>query len=204
MDADAWNQRYDTTELIWRGEPNRWVAAEVADLAPGRALDLACGEGRNAVWLAGRGWDVLGVDFAELGLAKARRLAEGAGVDVTWERHDLTAWLPPTGAFDLVVHAYLHLPQPQRGRVVGAAARALAPGGTFVLVAHDRTNLADGHGGPQDETVLPTPDEVAGELEAADPDLVVSRAEVLARTVDTDDGERTALDTLVRAHRPAG
>ena len=202
MDADAWNRRYDTAELVWRADPNRTVAEEVADLAPGSALDLACGEGRNAVWLAGRGWEVLGVDFADVALGKAARLADQQGVQATWARHDLTDWLPPPAAFDLVVHAYLHLPQPQRGRVVGGAARALAPGGTLVLVAHDRSNLDGGTGGPQDPAVLPTPDEVAGELLAAVPELVVTRAEVVERIVTVDDGERTALDTLVRAHRP--
>lgn len=84
MDKDAWNERYGTEELIWRADPNRFLVEEVEDLKPGRALDLACGEGRNAVWLASKGWDVVGVDFSSAGLAKARRLAADRGVEVEW------------------------------------------------------------------------------------------------------------------------
>ena len=88
MKRDAWNQRYSGTELIWTAQPNRFLVAEAEDLPPGRALDLACGEGRNAVWLARRGWSVTGVDFAGVGLAKAARLAEEAGVEAEWDESD--------------------------------------------------------------------------------------------------------------------
>ena len=75
MDAKAWDERYADSELVWSVEPNQFVAAECADLPPGRALDLAAGEGRNAIWLARRGWDVTAVDFSQAGLDKGRRLA---------------------------------------------------------------------------------------------------------------------------------
>ena len=75
MDSEAWDERYAATELVWSAEPNQFVAAECADLAPGRAVDLAAGEGRNAIWLAGRGWAVTAVDFSSVALERGRRLA---------------------------------------------------------------------------------------------------------------------------------
>jgi SAM-dependent methyltransferase len=193
MKRDQWNLRYTGSELLWTAEPNRFLVAEASALPPGRALDLACGEGRNAVWLAERGWEVTGVDFADVGLEKARGLAAARGVDVTWVHADLLDYAPPRGAFDLVAILYLQLPADERRRVLGAAAAAVAPGGTLLAVAHDRSNLEHGHGGPQDAGVLATPEEVAGDLDGLD----VERAEVVERR----DGDLVALDLLVRAHR---
>ena len=81
MDREAWNGRYRTYELVWRAEPNRFLVEEVEGLTPGRALDVACGEGRNAVWVASRRWKVVGVDFSSVGLAKARCGTPRACVD---------------------------------------------------------------------------------------------------------------------------
>src|SRR5687768_6279671 len=125
MDSDAWDERYAGTELVWTAEPNRFLAAEVGGLTPGRALDVACGEGRNAVWLASLGWTVTGVDFSPVGLDKARRLAQERGVSVEWVTADVTTYEPPAGAFDLVVVLYLHLPAPALAVVLARAAHAL-------------------------------------------------------------------------------
>src|SRR5579875_1878471 len=76
MDRAEWDARYAGEELLWRAEPNQFLVEEVAELPPGRALDVACGEGRNAIWLAEHGWNATGVDFSEVALAKARRLAD--------------------------------------------------------------------------------------------------------------------------------
>ena len=149
MDSAAWNRRYADRELVWTSEPNRFLVAEAAALAPGRALDLACGEGRNAVWLAARGWRVTGVDFSEAGLEKARRLAETRGARARWIAADLLDYTPEPRAFDLVLVFYLQLPAAQRRPIVRAAAGAVAPGGLLLLVAHDSTNLEHGYGGPQ-------------------------------------------------------
>lgn len=199
MDADAWNRRYATAEFVWRTEPNRFLPPEVAGLAPGRALDLACGEGRNAVWLATRGWRVTGVDFAEVGLDKARRLAAEHAVEVTWVRADVTTWSAPEAA-DLVVVFYLQLPAEPRRRALARAAAAVAPGGTLLVVAHDLANLREGHGGPQDPAVLYTPDDVVADL--AGSGLEVQRAERVRRPVELDTGVVHAVDCLVRAGRP--
>ena len=200
MDAEAWDQRYAASELVWSREPNQFVAAELADLAPGTAVDLAAGEGRNAIWLASRGWSATAVDFSQVALDKGARLAAEAGVDVTWVCADATTWRPPAPV-DLVVVAYLQVPADDRRRAVRGAVGMLAPGGTLLLVAHDSTNLTEGTGGPQDPSVLMTAEDVVDDLSGLDVEVV--RAERVAREVTSADehgGEerRTAWDCLVR------
>ncbi len=205
MDASDWNARYDTAELIWKGEPNQFLPPEVAGLPVGRALDLACGEGRNAVWLATQGWQVTGVDFAEVGLGKAQRLADEHGVTGTWITADATSWTPPVEGFDLVVMFYLQLPAAQSAQAVRTAVSALAADATFLLVAHDLLNLSEGHGGPQSPDVLATAEGVIDALAAAElelgVELIIERAGRIERVVATAEGDRTAIDTIVRARR---
>lgn len=198
MDRDDWNARYSGAELLWKAEPNRFLVEEIAGLPPGRALDVACGEGRNAVWLAGRGWRVTGVDFSDVALSKARRLADDRGASVDWINADLADWDPPEDAFDLVIVFYLQLPEAERHRVYGRMAGGLVSGGTMLVVGHDSENLTGGYGGPQDPRFLFSAQDVAGDL----PGLKIVKAEQVRRPVDTDDGVRTALDALVRAVRP--
>lgn len=169
-------------------------------LAPGRALDLACGEGRNAVWLAEQGWQVTGVDFSEVAIEKARRLATARKVEVEWLVADLLQFQLPSEAFELVLLFYLQLPAAERQQIVRAAADAVAPGGTLLLVAHDSRNLEQGYGGPKEPDVLYTAEEVIADLNG----LEVERAELVERPVDAPEGERVALDALVRAHRSNG
>ncbi|MFC5187688.1 class I SAM-dependent methyltransferase [Actinomadura harenae] len=196
MDARGWDERYSGRDLVWSADPNRFVAEECAGLAPGRALDVACGEGRNALWLAELGWTVTGVDFSAVAIARARELAETRGISAEFLVEDVIAWEPPSEAFDLVVIAYLQLPE--IGGVLARASEALAPGGVLVFVGHDRTNLTEGVGGPQDPAVLHTPADVTAAL----PGLTVQRAERVRRPVEVDGEERFAVDTLVRAVRP--
>jgi SAM-dependent methyltransferase len=202
VDRTAWNERYGTEELIWKADPNRFVVEEVDALWPGRALDVACGEGRNAIWLATKGWQATGVDFSAAGLAKARRLADERGVHVTWIEADLTEWEPEPAAYDLVLLAYLQLPGAARSLVHRRMAAGLAPGGTLLVVAHDSTNLTDGYGGPSSPEVLFSPDDVLEDL--AGLGLEVQRASRVGRAVATPEGERTAIDALVRVRRPGG
>lgn len=199
MDAEHWNDRYAASGYVWTTGANALLVDEVASLEPGRALDLACGEGRNAVWLAEQGWAVTAVDFSEVGLDKGRRLAADHGVPVDWVAADVTAWSPPPAGFDLVVALYLQLPTEERRAAVGVAARALAPGGTLVVIAHDTTNLAHGTGGPGNPAVLYAPEDVLADLRAAGVPCTVERAEVVERPVDGAD--RPALDCLVRVRR---
>ena len=194
---EDWDARYAERELLWSAEPNRFVAEEAAGLAPGRALDLACGEGRNALWLADRGWRVTGVDFSPVAIAKAREAAALRGVAVEWLEADVRAWAPPPRAFDLVAMAYLQLPDDELGPVITRAAEAVAPGGTFLLVSHDVANLEEGHGGPSRPEVLTTAEGVVAHLGGLD----VERAGRVPR--DVEGAPRPAIDTLVRARRPA-
>jgi SAM-dependent methyltransferase len=192
-----WDRRYQTSELIWTATPNRFVVGEVTGLRPGRALDLGAGEGRNAVWLAEQGWQVTAVDYSAVGLAKAARLAEARGVRVDWVTADLLEYLPEPAASDLVLIAYLQLPPAELAAVLHAAAAAVAPGGTLLVIGHDLTNLSEGVGGPPVPEVLYTPEAITAAL----PDLDVRRAERVRRPVQTADGTRDAIDTLVRVVR---
>jgi SAM-dependent methyltransferase len=198
MDATAWNERYRDQELVWSAGPNQFVAEVCADLPPGRAIDLAAGEGRNAIWLAERGWHATAFDFSDVAIDKARQLAARRGVDITAQVADLTVTELPDGAYDLVLVAYLQLPASQLDPILARAAAAVAPDGVFLLVSHDLANLDGGHGGPQHADVLTTPEQVVAAVGAT---IVVDRAEVVERHVDTPDGRRTALDTLVVGRR---
>jgi SAM-dependent methyltransferase len=197
MDSSAWDQRYAASELVWSPGPNQFVESELADLPPGRALDLACGEGRNARWLAERGWQVTAMDFSSVAIEKARGLRD----DVDWWVGDaLTAALPQH--LDLVVIAYLQVPAEQRGTVMRRSLAALRAGGILFVVAHDSTNLTEGTGGPQDARVLYTAEDVLDDL--GDVDLEVGRAERVPREVplaEDPDTSRTAWDALVRVVR---
>jgi SAM-dependent methyltransferase len=197
---EDWNQRYEGTELVWTIRPNRFLVAEVEGMKPGRALDLACGEGRHAIWLAGLFWDVRAVDFSDVAIAKGRELAERHAVQVEWEVADLTGYVPEPESADLVIVFYLQLPAEERTPILRRAASAVAPGGTFLLVAHHSRNLEHGHGGPKIPDVLYSPEDVVADLESSG--LEIERAEAVERPVETPEGERVAIDALVRAQRP--
>lgn len=198
MDREAWNERYRATELIWSGDANAFVVAETEGLPPGRVLDVAAGEGRNVIWLATRGWAATAVDFSDVALAKAARLAADRGVALETIVADATTFTPEARAYDLVLVVYLQLAEPARSAALTRAAGAVAPEGTLLVIAHDRSNLDRGYGGPQDASVLATPAEEAAALS----DLEVVRTELVERTVETPEGPRVAIDHLVRAWRP--
>ena len=196
MQREDWDRRYAEVENLWAVKPNRFLVGEAEGLEPGRALDLACGEGQNAIWLASLGWDVTGVDFSEVAIARARSRAERDGISADFICADLLSYEPEPGAFDLVLLLYLHVPADERRTVLAKAAAALASGGTFVLVGHDLTNMTDGVGGPSDPRLLYTPDDIVSEV----PGLEIEKAERVLRDVTGED--RDAIDALVRARRP--
>lgn len=196
MDAEAWNERYAAAESVWSLTPNVFVAEHLSDLPPGTGVDLAAGEGRNALWLASRGWHMIAVDFASAGLERGR--ARDPEADVDWVCADATAWTADEPV-DLVVVAYLQLPADQRRAAVRRGWAALKPGGTFFWVAHDSTNLTEGTGGPQDPAVLMTADDVVRDLAGESFTTVV--ADRVPRAVLDGHGEesgQTAWDCLVR------
>ncbi|HZD01676.1 MAG TPA: class I SAM-dependent methyltransferase [Actinomycetes bacterium] len=204
-DAGHWDARYAASDLVWGAEANRWVVGELGGLPPGRALDLACGEGRNALWLAALGWRVTAVDFSAVALERGRRLAaaqsEHVAARLEWVNADLREYVPPPGRFELVLVAYLQVPAAERRAVLRRAASALSQGGTLLVIGHDTSNLTDGVGGPQDPAVLFTPQDVVADL--AGRGLRVERAERVRRPTPGPDGATLhAVDALARLHRP--
>jgi len=198
MQREHWNRKYAEKEQLWAAEPNRTFAEEAAGLTPGRGLDLACGEGRHAVWLARLGWRVTAVDFSEVAIEKGRARAAREEVEIDFRSDDLLDFEPEQHVFDLVLVLFLQLPADERRLVLGRATTALAPGGTFLLVGHHLENLTEGAGGPSDPGVLYTPDDIVADLAGLD----IQKAErVLRNVVDAD---RPAIDALVRARRRSG
>lgn len=192
MNQADWDEKYQAAERLWSAEPNLFVADRLAHHVPGRGLDLAAGEGRNAAWLAELGWTMTGVDFSPVALERARQGAPR----VSWEMGDVRDW-EPVHQFDLVLIAYLQMVPEELELVVRRAASWLDPGGELFLIGHDRTNLEHGYGGPSREEVLwdlQLIKEWVGGLE-------VVEAQRVRRPVDSPDGMRLARDTLVRAKR---
>ncbi|WP_063780284.1 bifunctional 2-polyprenyl-6-hydroxyphenol methylase/3-demethylubiquinol 3-O-methyltransferase UbiG [Kitasatospora sp. MY 5-36] len=227
MDSQDWDDRYAASELVWGAAPNRWVVRELAGRTPGHALDLAAGEGRNAIWLAAQGWEVTGLDFSAVALERAERLTAELPDEVadrlTWRHGDARAYEAPAAGYDLVLVAYLQIPAAERRAALRRAADALSPGGTLLVIGHDLSNLTEGVGGPQDPAVLFTPEDVLADL--ADRGLRTVRAERVHRTVDGEPGHkgaagaesgegaeangggrggRVAVDALVRLERSGG
>lgn len=216
MDARAWDERYAATELVWSSGPNLFVEAELSGLPPGRAVDLAAGEGRNALWLAEQGWQVTAVDFSAVGLEKGRRLLaaheRARDLHVAWVQHDVLTFDPGPVGYDLALLAYLQLSADERRTAVRIGFGSLAVGGHLLVVAHDSSNLADGTGGPSDPDVLYTAEDVLGDLDGER--LEVLRAERVERVVpagpDADgshahrgEPDRVAYDALLHVVRTA-
>jgi SAM-dependent methyltransferase len=195
---EHWNRRYASGDRHATTAPNQFLVAEVSRMAPGRALDLACGAGRNAVWLAEQGWRVTAVDFSNVGLTRARELARARRVEINWIEADVVVWTPAARAWDLVCVLYLQLPAPERRSVLRRAVDAVAPGGTLLVVGHDLQNLTEGWGGPPQAEVLFTPDDIVAEMDG----LPVEKAERVRRPVEDGGVVHEAIDALVRARRP--
>jgi len=204
VDSHAWDERYSGKELVWSLGPNMFVEQYCADLPVGTAVDLAAGEGRNALWLAEKGWRARAVDFSEVALQRAQALADERLGDArsrfSTEVADLATWQPPVTGYDLVVVAYLQVPPSLRTPMLQAAAQAVAPGGHLLIVAHHPENIDRGYGGPPSADVNYTQSDVVRDI--AESDLEILTAEEALRPVTTEDGPRTAIDTLVWAHRP--
>jgi SAM-dependent methyltransferase len=163
--AQFWDQHYRGRDQPWSGNPNAFLVALVAQRPPGSALELGCGDGGDAIWLAGQGWRVTGVDIATSALQRAAERASAAGVAdrTTWERHDLAQTFP-AGSFDLVAALYLHTPFDfPRARVLQSAARAVAVGGHLLLVEH--ASIAPWSWNRDRDTRFPTPEEILASLE---------------------------------------
>jgi SAM-dependent methyltransferase len=190
--AADWDERYADRQQ-WSSEPNATVAELVAGLPPGDAVDLAAGEGRHALWLAGLGWRVTAVDFSAVGLE--RGAAQPGAERVTWVTADVTTWTAPAASLDLVVVAYLHLPEGDTVDLLTRAVRWLRPGGRLLVLGHDVENIASGVGGPQDPAILHS----VARLTPVAALLDVDRLEQVHRATPAG----TALDTLLWGRRRA-
>lgn len=188
-----WDERHAGGPIEGR-TINPVFVQEAEKLVSGRALELGCGDGTAAVWLATRGWAVTAVDISPVALELARSRAIEAHLTVAWKLADLLDYVPPAGHFDLVVALFLHLREAERRVVYGRAADALRPGGTLIVVGHDLSNLTAGVGGPGDPTLLFTPEDIRADL----PGLDFRRAEVVRR----GDDATGPLDAVVVATKP--
>ena len=168
---EFWDDRYRQRAHIWSGNPNRQLVAVAEALPAGRALDVGCGEGADAVWLASRGWDVLGVDVSDVALDRARAHAEELDTSVaerlTWRRVDLLATPDLPRDLDLVSVQFMHLPEPERSRVFRSLATLVGVGGSLLIVAHDPSDLHSGVGRPHQADLFHTPQEIAELLDDA-------------------------------------
>ncbi len=191
MDAQGWNERYAKLERV-SSEPNPLVAELAGPLRPGRALDLAAGEGRHALWLARRGWRVTAVDFSEVGVEKGRQAAEADGLEVQWVVADVRSYRPAT-AFDLVLMTFYHPDFSERPQVFSTVAGAVAPGGHLLIAGRHRDDIGrDGGRGPRDPARRYTPEQLAG----AFPGIELTQCEPRTRVIEGDDGPVEVTDVV--------
>ena len=200
--SEHWDAHYGERPQIWSGRPNAVLVEETRDLTPGVALDIGCGEGADAVWLAREGWKVTAVDVSRTALDRAARVAKEAGVDrlIDFQWHDL-AHTRPEGVYDLVSAQYLHAPiEFPRDRVLRDAASLVAPGGTFLAVSHAASPPWAKHAHADREFPRPEDDAAAAALHEPDWELLI--CEVRERETVSPDGEpATITDTIVKARR---
>lgn len=149
MDADAWDERYRTSERLWSAGPNKFIENRLGDREPGLGLDLASGEGRNAIWLAGKGWEMTAVDFSSVALERGKDQSD----EVHFVEANVFTW-EPEGTFDLILIAYLHVEAEPLAELVERAIGWLDPGGELFMIGHDISNLDEGVGGPQVPEIL--------------------------------------------------
>lgn len=199
-----WEEFYRSGRGAWSGKPNQLLVGEVSDLTPGTALDLGCGQGDDAVWLALRGWRVTAVDVSATALALGADRAAAAGVTeaIEWEPHDLAVSFP-SGIFDLVSACYLHSPvQMPRGRILRSAAGAVAAGGTLLVVGHAGF---PSWGEPDPAIHFPTPQEVLDDLALPGGQWEVRRSDVVTWQLPGPDGEpATRPDNVLSVGRLGG
>ncbi|MEV6770618.1 class I SAM-dependent methyltransferase [Nocardia sp. NPDC051030] len=221
MDAAAWDDHYAHTELVWGAPPNDTLVEQVFGLERRlpvagfgigeprpelpRVLDLGCGEGRNALWLATHGWHVDAVDYSQVGIDKGRtvaaRLSRSVRSRISWHCADVTKLESAhlTGPYELIIMSFLHLPADQRRALLLRSAGMLSWEGTLLIIGNDSLNLTEGYGGEQDPALLFTPDDLVGDLAPVSGELEVRIADRVHRPTE----ERDAIDALLVAHKPA-
>lgn len=212
--AAAWDERYSTKPKLWSGKPNPQLLREAAGLRPGKALDLGCGEGADAIWLAQQGWTVTAVDVSAVALERAaghekefldRESVHAQGVGtipsrIHWEQCDLEEWRPED-KFDLVSSQFLHSPQMAWQGPLRTATAAVKPGGTLLIVGHHPDRLPP-WGNHTSREMFYTPAELVQELGLDSPDWQLEVNTTRERMVSGPDGHDAVIgDTVLRATR---
>ena len=193
-----WDQRYASAEHMWSGQPNTALVSETRGLRPGRALDVGCGEGADALWLAEQGWDVIALDVSQVALDRAADQAERAGVQVRWLHAGLVEAAPPAASFDLVSAQYPPLLRTETHEAELALLKAVAPGGVLLVVHHPppTREQAEAHGFNPDDYVSPA--DVAAVLNER---WRLEVDETRPRNVTTGAGSAHPQDIVMRARR---
>ncbi|GAA2071261.1 class I SAM-dependent methyltransferase [Actinomadura alba] len=202
FDEQSWEERYRSHSAVWSGRPNPQLVAEASHLATGVALDVGCGEGADALWLASRGWQVTAVDFSTTALQRGAEHADALGAEVAgnirWVHADLIAWVPAEGYFDLVSAQFMHLPEVPRKALFARLATAVAPGGTLLIVGHHPSDMQTTMPRPPMPELFFTAEEVADSLDLGQWDILVAAARPRPAT-DPEGQEVTIHDTVLRA-----
>ena len=202
---EFWDDRYSGASQLWSGNPNHQLVAQLTDLTPGEALDAGCGEGADAIWLAGRGWQVTAVDVSPVALGRgaaeaARRGAEVAA-RITWQPADLLSWVPPAERFDLVSAQFMHLPRPAYADLMARLATGVRPGGTLLVVGHHPDDLHHNLGRKEQlESHFVAAEDLAATLGAQGWEIGFAGA-VTRPQADLDGQTVTATDSVLRAIR---
>jgi 2-polyprenyl-3-methyl-5-hydroxy-6-metoxy-1,4-benzoquinol methylase len=205
FDETFWDERYRSRSSLWSGNPNRHLIDEAVDLTPGAALDVGCGEGADAIWLAQRGWHVTAVDLSTVALGRGATHAAQAGAEIAdrinWLHADLTTWDPGLARYDLVSAQYMHLPAQPREALFRRLAASVTPGGTLLIVGHHPSDLQTTMPRPSQLELFFTGDDIAATLDPSAWKIVTNAASPRSAT-DPDGRTVTIHDTVLRArHR---
>jgi SAM-dependent methyltransferase len=198
MDAQFWDERYGSREQLFSSNPNGVLVTEVTGLPPGQALDVGCGEGADALWLARHGWQVTAVDISRLALQRAAATAPDLTDRVAWTRADLTSTPLPARAFDLVSAQYFPLPRRLDHTALRGLLAAVAPGGTLLVAGHDLADLPPHHELDFDPGDFYQPGDIT---EFLDDDWTILVDETRPRTAPAPPGTHHTHDTVLRAQR---
>ncbi len=200
----AWDERYSSADRIWSGHPNPHLVAAAAKLTAARALDVGCGEGADAIWLASQGWQVTGIDVSAVALNRAASQASAAGEQIarriTWQRADVLSWIPPLRQFDLVSAQFMQLPPPELESLHRRLADTVRLGGVLLIVGHHPSDLDTGIGRPHHPDLMFTAEQVAARLDPGEWAITVIGAP--EREALLPDGQSvTVRDAVLQATR---
>jgi SAM-dependent methyltransferase len=204
FDQGFWDDRYRSQPALWSGRPNRQLTVEADQLTPGNALDVGCGEGADAIWLAERGWQVTAVDISPVALERGALQAVEVSAEVAdrihWLHQDLIDWEPPARRYDLVTAQYMHLPTEPRRRLFDRLASAVVCGGTLLIVGHHPSHLQTTTHRPPMPELFFTGDDIVDQLDLNHWEIVTNAAPS-RDAVDEDGGPVTFHDAVLRARR---